>query len=154
MSVKCPFCGPEIGDAVFARSKHFLAVYNVAPILPGHSLIIPRNHIKSVLELDEERMQEMMSFARKVTKLLQKVFQTEGFNWSLQDKEIAGQTIAHLHMHIVLRYPGDLHEPGDWYPKVSNNINQVLDSSARERLSEEEMEKIVARLRDEFNRPT
>ncbi|MBN1952019.1 MAG: HIT family protein [Bacteroidales bacterium] len=149
MEHTCPFCNPSIGDAAFARSRNFLAVYNLAPILPGHSLIIPRKHIESMLELDESMLTEMIDFARKVTRLLQKVFDTEGFNWSIQDREIAGQTIMHLHLHIVLRYPGDLPEPGDWYPKLQENAGQLLDSGARERLTPEEMQKIVSRLRME-----
>jgi bis(5'-adenosyl)-triphosphatase len=147
--MKCPFCDPEISDAIFARSKNFLAVYNIAPIAPGHSLIIPRNHHESILELKDAELEEMMIFSRRVTRLLMKVFDTDGFDWSVQDKEIAGQTLAHLHLHIVLRYPGDMPNPGDWYPKIQDNYNKILDSTARERLSKEELHKIIERLRKE-----
>ena len=54
--MNCPFCHTSIADAVFARSDNFLAVYNIAPIFPGHSLIIPRKHIESVMGLDEEKL--------------------------------------------------------------------------------------------------
>ena len=147
----CPFCDTRIADAVFARSEDFLAVYNIAPIFPGHSIIIPRNHIETIMELDDEMLTEMMVFSRKVTKLLLRVFKTDSFNWSLQDKEAAGQTIAHLHMHIVPRMTGDIADPGDWYPKIMQNYEEILDSASRAKLTSDEMRRIVAKLRKEYS---
>jgi bis(5'-adenosyl)-triphosphatase len=143
----CPFCEPSIQDSVFVRSENFLAIYNLAPILPGHSLIIPNKHVQSVLDLNPGELTEMTLFARNVTTLLLKVFKTDAFNWSVQDKEAAGQTLAHLHMHIVLRYPGDLPYPGDWYPKIRQNFSEILDSASRQKHSIQEMKQIVDRLR-------
>jgi diadenosine tetraphosphate (Ap4A) HIT family hydrolase len=91
----------------------------------------------------------MAAFSRKITKLLLKAFHADAFDWSLQENETAGQTIPHLHMHIVLRFQGDFQDPGDWYPKIRNNCNDVLDSDKRKRLSRNEMKKIVGRLREE-----
>lgn len=143
----CPFCELSIQDSVFARSQNFMAVYNLAPILPGHSLIIPKKHNQSVLELNQDELIEMTLFARNVTTLLLKAFKAEAFNWSVQDREAAGQTLVHLHMHIVLRYHGDMPEPGDWYPKIRHNFNEILDSVSRDKLSQQEMNQIVNRLR-------
>jgi bis(5'-adenosyl)-triphosphatase len=143
----CPFCEPEINDAAFAASGSFLALYNLAPILPGHSLVIPRRHVQSLMELTSEELSEMTHFARDVTHLLIREFQAEAFNWSVQDREAAGQTLAHMHMHIVLRYPGDMPEPGDWYPKIKGNSGEILDSKSREKLTKTEMAKIVKRLK-------
>ncbi|MBN2524160.1 MAG: HIT family protein [Bacteroidales bacterium] len=147
--MKCPFCESSIEEAVFAESKNFLAVYNLAPILPGHSLIIPKQHLDSVLRLSNDELSELAAFSRKITILLLKAFHADAFDWSLQENEAAGQTIPHLHMHIVLRFQGDFQDPGDWYPKIRNNCNDVLDSDKRKRLSRNEMKKIVARLRKE-----
>ena len=147
--MSCPFCDTRIADAVFARSENFLAVYNIAPIFPGHSLVIPRNHIESIMDLEEEKLTEMMVFSKKVTHLLLRVFKAESFNWSLQDKEAAGQTIAHLHMHIVPRLTGDLPDPGDWYPKIMKNYGEILDSASRAKLTSDEMIRIVSKLRKE-----
>jgi bis(5'-adenosyl)-triphosphatase len=149
--MNCPFCDTEVEKAVFARSENFLAVYNIAPILPGHTLIIPGKHILSILELDEQQFSEMMQFSRKITRLLLKVFRTDSFNWSVQDKETAGQTVAHMHMHIVLRYTGDLPDPGDWYPRISHNYDQILDSSNRAKLGTKELANIVAQLRSSWH---
>lgn len=149
MSITCPFCKPEISSAVFARAESFSAVYNIAPILPGHTLIIPNRHIISVLELSNVELQQFILFCRDTTKLLLHVFGSESFNWSLQEKEMAGQTVAHMHWHIVPRYLNDLPEPGDWYPKIETNYGEILDSEWREKLNSEEIDTIVAKLRGE-----
>lgn len=143
----CPFCNTRIKSTVFASSEKYMAIYNTAPILPGHSLIIPRKHICSVMELNDSELSEMMIFTRNVTDLLLTAFNAEAFNWSIQEKEVAGQSVTHLHLHIVPRYPGDLPEPGDWYPKIKNNFKEVLDSANREKLSQNEIQQIINRLR-------
>ncbi len=144
----CPFCNPSVSDYTFLESDKFLAVYNIAPVLPGHSLIITRAHLTSLMELSEEELYKFVSFSRKAIRILAHVFQTEAFNWTLQEKEEAGQTIAHMHIHILPRKPHDLPEPGEWYPRLMNNIDNIIDSSKRPRLTQTEMKSIVQRLRE------
>ena len=103
---------------------------------------------KSVPNLDE-RLSEMVIFARKVAQLLKGIFYAEGLNLSLQDQEAAGQTLAHVHLHVVPRYKNDIPEPGDWYPKISSNYKEILDSQYRPKLDRNEMDMIVKRLREE-----
>jgi bis(5'-adenosyl)-triphosphatase len=145
----CPFCAKEISRSVFAKSENFYAIYNIAPVFPGHSLIIPKEHATSILDFSESRLTEMTLFAGNVTRLLLRVFKTEGFNWSVQDNETAGQTIAHVHFHIVPRKEGDLSVPGDWYPMIQDNAGEILDSIFRDKLDSGQMDKIVAHLRKE-----
>ncbi|MBN1598128.1 MAG: HIT family protein [Bacteroidales bacterium] len=146
----CPFCAPEIKNSVFASTDNFLAIYNIAPIFPGHSLIIPRKHLVSMLDLEKKDYAEMMQLASDVTQLLKKVFKADGFNWSIQEGTSAGQSIEHLHLHIVPRITGDSKRPGDWYPKIESNEGHLLDSESREQITPEEMERIVDKLK-EFN---
>jgi bis(5'-adenosyl)-triphosphatase len=145
----CPFCSQEILNSVFAKTINFYAIYNIAPVFPGHSLIIPKKHIESVLNLSEEQLVEMTLFSVKVTRLLLNVFKTDGFNWSVQDNETAGQTIAHVHFHIVPRIENDLKIPGDWYPMIQNNAGEILDSIFRDKLDNKQMDEIVTHLRTE-----
>ncbi|MGD2035663.1 MAG: HIT family protein [Bacteroidales bacterium] len=147
--MECPFCEDSVIKAVFAESQNFMAVYNLAPVLPGHSIVIPKDHLTSILDLPDNMLSEMMAFSRKVTMLLLKVFDAEAFDWSVQDKEAAGQTVAHLHMHIVPRTDGDLKSPGDWYPEIRKSSKEFLDSGRRQKLSDDELERIVQKLRSE-----
>jgi bis(5'-adenosyl)-triphosphatase len=144
----CPFCRPGIREAAFAESENFLAVYNKSPILPGHSLVIPRRHIPALLELPGPELTEFFHFARQVTADLVRVFGANAYNWSIQEQPAAGQTVNHLHLHIVPRQENDLPEPGDWYPILLKTYQtEVIDSSTRPRLTNEELQQEARRIR-------
>ena len=144
----CPFCSSNINHARFHESENFLAIYNIAPILPGHSLIIPKWHVESLLELDDEKLYELMMFSRDTTKILLSVFKSSGFDWTIQEGEEAGQSIPHLHLHLIPRRQNDLSQPGDWYPLVKESEAEIIDSEARPRLSANEMKVIVSKIRE------
>jgi bis(5'-adenosyl)-triphosphatase len=148
--VNCLFCQNDIVEKYFFAKGNFVAIYNIAPVLPGHSLIIPLKHFETIDELSDSELGEMMIFARKVTSMLKKVFNCDGFDWTVQDGVSAGQTIPHLHLHIIPRKPNDLAGAGEWYSHIPENEKQLIDSDLRKRLEEEEYMAITLRLREEF----
>lgn len=143
----CPFCIPKIEQFSFSASDHFLAIYNRAPILPGHSLIIPKKHIQSLLDLPISLTGELMVFSIQVVKLLKQVFRADGFDWTIQDGPSAGQSVAHLHLHLLPRHPGDLPHPGDWYPLLEKLKLEYIDSAQRIQLNEDELRSIASHIR-------
>ena len=147
-AANCPFCNSSIDQAIFAESENFLAIYNIAPILPGHSLIIPRWHVQSLMDLSDPELGEMMVFARNTVRLLLKTFGVKAFNWTIQEGEEAGQTVPHLHVHLIPREPNDLPQPGDWYPLLRQSESEIIDSESRSRLTPDEMQKIVMKIRE------
>ena len=146
----CIFCSKAVTDKTFCSTSKFSAIYNLAPILPGHSLIIPNTHHESLIELSDQDLGEMMIFARKVTLVLKSVFNCDGFDWTIQDGVSAGQTVPHLHLHIIPRKPLDMPESNEWYSKIPDNESQMLDSGNRERLREQEYDAITAMLAEAF----
>lgn len=145
--MNCPFCSPLVEKATYASSNNFLAVYNIAPILPGHTLIIPKKHISSFLQLEDTLIQEMMLFSKKIIRFIQSEFNTDGFDFTIQDGESAGQTIQHLHAHIVPRHYSDLPDPGDWYPKLNQKQDEILDSFSRKKITDFQMQEIIDHLK-------
>lgn len=143
----CLFCRKEILEKSFCATARFSAFYNIAPILPGHSLVIPNKHYESLFELPDDELSEMMVFARKITSVLKTVFNCDGFDWTIQDGVSAGQTVPHLHLHIIPRKPHDLPESNEWYSKIPMNEAKLLDSNNRERLSNKEYNDITIKLR-------
>ncbi len=145
----CPFCDPAIEAATFATNDHFRAVYNLAPILPGHSLVMPKRHVESLLDLTDSEAGEMMVFARQVVQTLLQAFHGRAFDWTIQEGVEAGQSVPHLHLHLIPRKAEDLPAPGDWYPVLMDSLNiDAIDSPKRPTLSREEMGRIVAHLRE------
>jgi bis(5'-adenosyl)-triphosphatase len=146
-SSTCPFCREDVQAGHFAASGNFLAIYNLAPILPGHSLIIPRGHILSLMELSDPELCELTLFSRDIVKVLQKAFGSRAFDWTIQEGLEAGQTIPHLHLHLIPRAQGDLPQPGDWYPLMQQSELEIIDSAARSKLTEDQMQAIVIKLK-------
>ena len=144
----CPFCRDSIISSAFYETRDFIAIYNIAPILPGHSLIIPRNHHTSLMTLSDELLFDFFKTARTALLILMKAFHTRAFDWSIQEKPEAGQTIEHLHLHIVPRITDDLIHPGHWYPLIHRNDMEIMDSENRPRLNAQELMVIVEKLKE------
>lgn len=144
----CPFCEPNVLGSTFLESKSFRAIYNIAPILPGHSLVVPKRHITSIMDLDPDESADLIHFSKDVVRLLLKAFNASGFDWTIQEGIDAGQTVEHLHLHLIPRKPKDLPNPGDWYPLLVKAENpEVIDSQNRSRISTVEMEGIIRHLK-------
>lgn len=143
----CPFCKAGIAESAFLWDAWFLAIYDISPVLPGHSLILPRRHVDSLMALADDELAAMMLFARRTTRVLTRVFKAQGFDWAVQDGAAAGQTVPHLHLHIIPRHDGDLPDPGDWYPALMANEGAPIDSRVRPRLSPGEYARITEKLR-------
>lgn len=144
----CPFCQDSIKTSVFYETPDFMALYNFAPILPGHSLVIPRKHHTGLLTLSDTEFADFFITARNALLILMKVFHTPAFDWSIQEKPEAGQTIEHLHLHIVPRISEDLINPGHWYPLIHRNDMEIMDSLDRPRLTSEELKIIIEKLKE------
>ena len=143
----CPFCikGKE---SYFLESENFAAIYNISPILPGHSLIISKNHFESLFELSVAFLSEFMILGRNTAQFLSEVFDSDSFDWAIQEKEAAGQSVSHLHMHVVPRKIGDLKDPGAWYQELEKvNITDV-DTFNRFRLQEDQLLEITIKLKN------
>lgn len=147
----CPFCASNISEISFMESDNFWVIYNHAPILPGHSLVIPKCHIESLLELTDEEQYEFVHLSINAAKNILKVFKADSFNWTVQEKPAAGQTIPHLHLHIFPRYENDLPKPGDWYPLLrQSEESQYIDSAKRKRFTREELVDIVGKIKNQL----
>jgi bis(5'-adenosyl)-triphosphatase len=151
--MSCPFCDPKIKECVFLESGNFIAVYNIAPVLPGHSLVIPRDHITSFIELSPQQRTEFLETTTQAVRILLKAFHTDAFDLSVQEKPEAGQTIEHLHLHIVPRLKGDMPRPGDWYPVIHKSDRMIIENGDRNRLPDDDIRKIVEKLKEVASEP-
>jgi len=151
-SAGCPFCAPDMCEIVFLASPEFQAFSTIAPILPGHVLVAPKRHVMKITDLSDYEASAIMLFSRRLLRLLGAAFKTSDFNWVIQAGEAAGQTVSHLHLHLIPRKQGDLPNPGDWYPRLKTMGDGVVDSEHRQRLERDEMCRIADHLRQIGNR--
>ncbi|MBY0346895.1 MAG: HIT family protein [Hydrotalea flava] len=142
----CPFCNKQKND-FYLETENFAVIYNISPILPGHSLVIPKQHKESLFELTDDELAKFMQLGRTTAALLCKVFNTNAFNWAIQEREVAGQSVAHLHMHVVPRRLGDMVNPGDWYQRLEKIESGDIDTYERFRLSEEVLHTLTQKMK-------
>jgi diadenosine tetraphosphate (Ap4A) HIT family hydrolase len=96
---------------VIASSELSLAFYDGFPVSPGHALVIPRRHVASFFDLTEDEVADMMALVRKVKLLVDARFRPDGYNIGINVGEAAGQSVFHVHMHLIPRYAGDVPDP-------------------------------------------
>lgn len=110
MNTTCPFCTLEPSRIAGANA---LAVRfdDGFPITPGHSLIIPRRHFGSFFEATAEERTALLSLLDEAHAEATRAFNPDGFNIGINDGAAAGQTVPHLHIHLIPRRLGDVADP-------------------------------------------
>lgn len=106
--MSCLFCTLEnyIADSPLAY-----AIADKYPVTPGHTLIIPKRHVQDYFELTEEEEAAIWVLLRQVRGRLQQELKPDGWNIGINNGAAAGQTIFHLHVHLIPRYNGDMAHP-------------------------------------------
>ena len=110
MSVSCPFCNLP-PDRIVRETGTAFAIRDGFPVSPGHTLVIPRRHVASFFEISDAERADMMSLLATARADLEREFRPAGYNIGINDGAAAGQTVPHLHIHLIPRYVGDQDDP-------------------------------------------
>lgn len=106
----CPFCSLPNERVVLANKSGYV-VRDAYPVSQGHTLIIPRRHIGSFFELGTDERQDLLNLLDTAQAKLQINHQPQGYNIGINDGPAAGQTVPHLHIHLIPRYTNDVTDP-------------------------------------------
>lgn len=107
----CPFCNPDSERELIVESATAYAIYDKYPVNNGHALIIPKRHCANYFELSFREQAACMFMLNKVKDIISDKYQPDGFNIGINVGEKAGQTINHVHIHLIPRYDGDVDDP-------------------------------------------
>lgn len=110
MDDNCIFCklaNGKIPTNSIYEDEDFNVIMDASPASRGHAIILPKNHAANLFELEEEDAAKIMLVARKCAIAMKKTLHFDGFNVLQNNGEIAGQTIFHLHVHLIPRYKED-----------------------------------------------
>ncbi len=110
MNEPCPFCALPSGRIVMVNDLA-VAIRDGFPVSPGHTLILPKRHIGSFFKVTEAERSAMMALLDAAKAGLDNEFRPDGYNVGINDGPAAGQTVPHLHMHLIPRYAGDQQDP-------------------------------------------
>ena len=106
----CPFCELPAKRVRF-RNDAAIALRDAYPVTPGHTLVIPLRHVASFFDATALERSEMLALLDQAKAQLQAELNPAGFNIGINDGAAAGQTVPHLHMHLIPRYLGDAPDP-------------------------------------------
>lgn len=106
----CPFC-TLAAERILKQNEHGVWVMDAYPVSPGHSLVIPRRHVGSFFELTNDERLALLSLLEEAKAEVSARFNPDGYNIGINDGPAAGQTVPHLHIHLIPRYKGDLPDP-------------------------------------------
>ena len=107
----CVFCNIIEGLAEATKlfeDDAFLAFLDIKPVNEGHLLIVPKQHVALINELDDDTVSAMLVVAQRLNGALrQSGLRCEGVNYFLADGEASGQEVFHLHLHLFPRFRDD-----------------------------------------------
>lgn len=105
---------------VFYRSPLSAAFVNLRPIVPGHVLVVPKRIVARMEDLMNDEYVDMWQSVRTVQNMLKKHYEATGFNVAVQDGKSAGQSVPHVHVHILPRIEGDFERNDDVYDELQD----------------------------------
>jgi histidine triad (HIT) family protein len=133
---ECIFCRIAAGQVPAAKvleTPRILAFLDIAPVHYGHTLVIPKDHYETFLELPDDLWLEMGQVSRRVAQALRQVLFARGFNVMMNNFDAAGQVVFHAHVHVIPRFLSDglhLFPQTSYLPGDMDKVGQQLRQAA------------------------
>ncbi len=123
---------------IICENELAFAMLTNIPIVPGHTLIIPKREVARYEELSGEEKSAIEDIRKKILEVLRNTFNAEGFNFAYNDGSVAGQSIPHFHLHVLPRKTGDtgvteyeprqfLYRPGSRAETPEEELAQIVE---------------------------
>ncbi|XP_071701107.1 bifunctional bis(5'-adenosyl)-triphosphatase/adenylylsulfatase FHIT-like [Rutidosis leptorrhynchoides] len=127
---------------VFYSTDLLYAFVNLRPVLPAHVLVCPKREVKRFADLTTKETSEMWVTAKRIGNLLETYHKASSLTFTIQDGPQAGQSVAHVHIHIIPGKAGDFEENDEIYDAINESDKELnkrldLDKVRKDRSSEE-----------------
>ena len=109
-SEPCAFCAVE-PERVFHRGRLVLGIWDGFPVSPGHALLIPKRHVSGWFDATSQERLELTEAIAAAKTAIERAHRPDAFNIGVNVGKAAGQTVFHLHVHVIPRYDGDVPDP-------------------------------------------
>lgn len=129
MKPDCLFCSianEKIPSQKIYEDKSTFAFLDINPRAPGHTMVIPKTHAPTILELQDKDIAPFFKAVKKVTSTIQKALKPDGFTMGINQGSVSGQTVEHLHFHIIPR----------WFTDKGSSIHGVVNNPPKENLED------------------
>jgi diadenosine tetraphosphate (Ap4A) HIT family hydrolase len=119
----CPFCS-MVEERIIEGGEYAFAVLDAYPVSPGHTLIVSRRHVADAFELSGDEIAEIMRLIQAARRRIDAEYRPDGYNVGVNVGKDAGQTIMHVHVHVIPRNAGDVARP-------EGGVRHVIPGKAR-----------------------
>ena len=107
---QCPFCTLP-ASRILEENGLAVLILDGYPVSPGHSLVIPKRHVGSFFEVTGLERAALFALLDRAKERVAERHRPNGYNIGINDGAAAGQTVPHLHIHLIPRYDGDQPDP-------------------------------------------
>lgn len=128
---ECIFC--KIIDGSIPSRKIYedssvISFLDINPAARGHSLVVPKQHAKLIMDLDDEWVSKVFISVKKVSGMIKDKLGCDGFNILVNQERNAGQLVDHFHVHVIPRYSGDsLALPHDVKKMTDEEMDEIQE---------------------------
>jgi bis(5'-adenosyl)-triphosphatase len=150
---------PISHNEIFFNSAHSYGIVNIKPVVPGHVLVLPKRITSRFHDLSKEEVRDLWLSAQEIGKVIEREYAAESLTLTIQDGTSAGQTVPHVHIHIIPRIKGDWMDNDEIYPTINHSEKEMKqelqkragpDNESRKPRSKEEMWAEASRLKQFF----
>ncbi len=121
VKISCIFCKlPE--SRLVLENEFAIAIYDKYPVNKVHMLIIPKRHFPDYFDTTDEEIIAISNILKEAREHLDKKYKPDGYNIGVNVNEAAGQTVMHLHIHLIPRYEGDIDDPRGGIRKLKEEL--------------------------------
>ena len=107
---ECVFCNLDPRKELNGNALA-MTILDGFPVSPGHTLVIPRRHMETYFEVTPEERAALWELVEVTRERLEREYRPDGYNIGINVGRAAGQTVMHLHVHVIPRYTGDMADP-------------------------------------------
>ena len=107
MCIFCKILNKEIPSYKIYEDDDFYAMLDISQATPGHTLVLPKQHVTNIFVLSDELASKMLVVVKKVADILKEKLNINDINILNNSGQLAGQTVMHLHIHLLPRYEND-----------------------------------------------
>jgi histidine triad (HIT) family protein len=128
MCIFCQIIAGDISSYKIYEDEKVLAMLDISPVFPGHMLVLPKKHVLNIEEVSEEDLSALIIVVKKMGLLLKDKLGYGGYNVTENNDSVSGQTVPHLHFHVIPRQSGD---NLNLWPSAPYNSGEAEEISAR-----------------------
>lgn len=122
----CKIANKKFNAEIIYEDEFAAVVLDVNPRAPGHVMVLPKVHAENILDLPDDKIKGVFQAVKNTTDLINKALSPDGFTTGINHGKVSGQTIEHLHIHIIPR----------WFNDKGGSIHSVVNNPPKESLKE------------------